>query len=458
MPGREGAIVKHSLPESEIPRAWYNAAADLPFSLPPPIHPGTGRPLEPADLAPIFPAALIDQEMSGDRWIEIPAPVRDVYRLWRPTPLKRARRFEQSLATGCRIYYKDESTSPVGSHKVNTALAQAYYNRQAGVTRLVTETGAGQWGTSLCFACGVFDLECRVYMVRVSYNQKPSRRTLMRVWGGEVLASPSHQTQAGRAMLARDPDCPGSLGIAISEAVEEAASRADSNYALGSVLNHVLLHQTVIGLEAEAQLALAGERPDYLIGCVGGGSNFAGLVLPFIPRKLDDPALTIIGVEPSACPTMTRGRYAYDFGDTAALTPLIKMHTLGHGFIPPGIHAGGLRYHGCAPLLSALIARGLVEARAVPQTRVFEAAVRFARAEGIVPAPETAHAIAAVVDLARSSSQEKCIVFNLSGHGLLDLGAYEKYLDGELVDFDYAGEAIERSLEELPAVTGPDGP
>jgi tryptophan synthase beta chain len=453
MSGRPDDLSSIPLSEGDIPHAWYNAAADLPFDVPPPIDPATGKPLAPAALVAIFPEALIAQEMSSERWLEIPSEVREVYRLWRPTPLRRARRFEQALGTRCRIYYKDESTSPVGSHKVNTALAQAYYNRQAGLKRLVTETGAGQWGTALCFASSVFGLECRVYMVKVSYSQKPSRRTMMRVWGGEVLASPSTETRAGREILAKDPDCPGSLGIAISEAVEEAASRLDSNYALGSVLNHVLLHQTVIGLETMAQLRLAGERPDYLVGCIGGGSNFAGLVLPFLPDKFQDASLRIVGVEPAACPTMTRGRYAYDFGDTAALTPLIKMHTLGHGFIPPGIHAGGLRYHGCAPLVSALIDRGLVEARAVPQTRVFEAAIQFARAEGIVPAPETAHAIATVADLAQTEGREKCVVFNLSGHGLLDLAAYEKYLDGELVDYEYPAEAIERSLRELPDVS-----
>jgi tryptophan synthase beta chain len=446
------ATLKYMLSEDEIPTAWYNVVADLPFPLPPPMHPGTGRPLVADDLAAIFPSELIAQEMSGERWVEIPPEIRDVYRLWRPTPLKRARRFEKALRTNCRIYYKDESTSPIGSHKVNTSIAQAYYNAKAGVRRLTTETGAGQWGSALSFACSLFGLGCRVYMVKVSYNQKPNRRTLMRVWGAEVIASPSVETESGRRILEQDPDCPGSLGIAISEAVEEAAQDAGANYALGSVLHHVLLHQTVTGLEAQQQLKLAGDRADYVLGCVGGGSNFGGLVLPFLPDRLKDPDLRIIGVEPTACPTLTKGQYAYDFGDTAALTPLIKMHTLGHGFIPPGIHAGGLRYHGCSPLVSALVDNGLVEARAVPQTQVFDAAVAFARAEGIVPAPETSHAIAAVVEIARSEPREKCIVFNLSGHGFLDLSSYEKYLNGELVDYEHPAHEIEEALLALPKV------
>ncbi|MFO0907442.1 MAG: TrpB-like pyridoxal phosphate-dependent enzyme [Isosphaeraceae bacterium] len=453
-----GRVVKFNLPEDAIPDAWYNVLADLPFALPPPVHPATGRPVGPEDLAPLFPLALIDQEMTAERWVPIPAPVRDAYRLWRPTPLKRAHRFERALGTRCRIYFKDESTSPVGSHKINTALAQAYYNQQAGIQRLTTETGAGQWGTALSFACKTFGLDCRVYMVKVSYGQKPFRRTLMRIWGADVFASPTDRTEAGRRILEADPECPGSLGIAISEAVEEAAADPTCNYALGSVLNHVLLHQSVIGLEARQQLALAGETPDYLLGCVGGGSNFGGLVLPFIPDRIAHPGLAIIGVEPTACPTMTRGPYAYDFGDTAALTPLLKMHTLGHGFMPPGIHAGGLRYHGCAPLISALIDRGLIVARAVPQTRVFEAAVLFAQTEGIVPAPETAHAIAAVADVARAEPDSKCIVFNLSGHGFLDLAAYEKFLNGELVDYDYPSQAIEAALRDLPVTATSDGP
>jgi tryptophan synthase beta chain len=444
--------VTFALGQEKVPSAWYNVTADLPFVVPPPVHPGTKQPLAPGDLAPLFPSELIAQEMSQERSLEIPEPVRDAYKLWRPTPLRRARRFEQALKTRCRIYFKDESTSPVGSHKLNTALAQAHYNKQAGVKRLITETGAGQWGTALCFACSLFELECRVFMVKVSFNQKPFRRTLMRIWGGSVFASPSTETETGRRILGQDPDCPGSLGIAISEAVEEAGSSSEANYALGSVLNHVLLHQTVIGLEAKKQLASAEDQPDYLVGCVGGGSNFGGLVLPFLPEKLRNPALCFVGVEPTACPTLTKGRYAYDFGDTASLTPLVLMHTLGHGFIPPGIHAGGLRYHGCSPLISALVEHGLVEPRAVPQSHVFEAAVRFARAEGIVPAPETAHAIAAVAQLAQTAAGEKCIVFNLSGHGLLDLAAYEKFLDGELIDYEHPAHEIARALQDLPVV------
>ncbi|MGC8641575.1 MAG: TrpB-like pyridoxal phosphate-dependent enzyme [Isosphaeraceae bacterium] len=444
--------VTFALPEEAIPTSWYNVTADLPFPLPPPIHPATKQPLVEQDLTPIFPLALVRQEMSTERWITIPDPVRDVYRLWRPTPLRRARRFEQALGTRCRIYFKDESTSPVGSHKINTALAQAYYNKQEGLTRLVTETGAGQWGTALSFACSIFDLQCRVYMVRVSYNQKPLRRTLIRIWGGEVFPSPSTQTEAGRMILQEAPDCPGSLGMAISEAVEEAAGSTEANYALGSVLNHVLLHQTVIGQETKEQLALAEDQPDYLVGCVGGGSNFGGLVFPFVPEKLKNNELRLIGVEPTACPTMTKGRYAYDFGDTSSLTPLIKMHTLGHRFIPPGIHAGGLRYHGCSPLVSALIDKGLIESRSEPQTRVFESAVLFARSEGIIPAPETAHAISAVAQLARGESAEKCIVFNFSGHGLLDLAAYQKYLEGQLIDYDHPDHEIEEALKDLPVV------
>jgi tryptophan synthase beta chain len=438
------------LTEKSLPKRWYNVAADLPFPMPPPIHPGTNAPLKAEDLAPIFPKALIEQEMSRERWIDIPEEVREVLRLWRPTPLRRARRLEAVLKTPCRIYYKDESVSPTGSHKTNTALAQAYYNKKAGMQRLATETGAGQWGSALSFACHVFGLRCRVYMVKVSYQQKPSRRSLMHVWGAEVIASPSELTHAGRQILAEDPHSQGSLGIAISEAVEDAAGNADTNYSLGSVLNHVLLHQTVIGLETKEQLALAGETPDYLVGCVGGGSNFGGLMLPFIPDKIKNPALRIIAVEPTACPTLTKGVYDYDFGDTAKLTPLVKMFTLGHGFMPPGIHAGGLRYHGAAPIVSALKHHNLIEARACAQTAVFEAAVTFAGAEGIVPAPETAHAIRTVIDLAREEKEPRVIVFNMSGHGLLDLGAYDKYMAGELMDYHLPAHAIENALKDLP--------
>ena len=399
--------ITFALPSESIPKAWYNATADLPFAVPPPIHPGTRKPLEPADLAAIFPAELIAQEMSTERWIAIPDEIRDVYRLWRPTPLKRAARFEQALGTRCRIYYKDESTSPVGSHKVNTALAQAYYNKRAGIARLITETGAGQWGTALSFACSVFGLQCRVFMVKVSYDQKPFRRTMMRSGARRLSRHPRPRPKPAEGSWNVTPTARARWGSQSPRPWKRPQKTRRSNYSLGSVLHHVLLHQTVIGLEAREQLALAGEKPDYLVGCVGGGSNFGGLVLPFLPEKLNDPALTLIGVEPTACPTMTRGRYAYDFGDTASLTPLIKMHTLGHGFIPPAIHAGGLRYHGCSPLVSALIEHGLVQPRAEPQSRVFEAAILFARSEGIVAAPETAHAIATVADLARTEAADE---------------------------------------------------
>jgi tryptophan synthase beta chain len=438
------------LPEKNLPKRWYNVAADLPFAMDPPLHPGTGKPIGPADLAPIFPKALIEQEMSRERWIDIPTEVREILRLWRPTPLRRAKRLEAALKTNCRIYYKDESVSPTGSHKTNTAIAQVYYNKMEGIKRIATETGAGQWGSAVSFACHVFGLTCRVYMVKVSYQQKPFRKSLMHIWGSEVVASPSELTQSGRAILAKDPHCQGSLGIAISEAVEDAAGNADTNYSLGSVLNHVLLHQTVIGLETKEQLALAGEKPDILVACVGGGSNFGGLVLPFIPDKLKNPEMRIVAVEPTACPTLTKGVFDYDFGDTAKLTPLVKMYTLGHGFMPPGIHAGGLRYHGASPIVSALLKRNLIEARACAQTAVFEAAVTFARAEGIIPAPETSHAIRAAIDIARETKESKVIVFNLSGHGFLDLASYDKYLAGELTDYHLPAHAIENALKDLP--------
>ncbi len=444
--------LKVLLPEKDIPERWYNLAADLPFQLPPPFNPATKSPLDPSALLGIFPKALVDQEISQERWIEIPPEVRDILRLWRPTPLRRAARLERALNTKCRIYYKDESVSPTGSHKTNTAIAQAYYNKKAGIERISTETGAGQWGSALSFACNVFGMKCRVYMVKVSYNQKPFRRCLMHIWGAEVVASPSDQTKAGRHMLKQDPHCQGSLGMAISEAVEEAAGDPKTNYSLGSVLNHVLLHQTVIGLEAKKQLEIIGEKPDFLVGCVGGGSNFGGLVFPFIKDKLDRPSLRIVAVEPSACPSMTKGVYQYDFGDTAALTPLIKMFTLGHNFMPPGIHAGGLRYHGCSPIVSALLDKKIVEARSLHQTGVFDAALLFAQTEGIVPAPETAHAIKAAIDIAKDEKQSKCIVFNFSGHGFLDLGSYEKYLHGELKDYPLPVHELEKSLGELPKV------
>ena len=440
------------LQEKDIPEAWYNVATDLPFRLPPPIHPATKQPLKKEDLSAIFPSDLINQEMSLERWVDIPRQVWDIYRLWRPTPLRRARNLEKALKTKARIYFKDESSSPTGSHKTNTAVAQAYFNQKAGIRRIATETGAGQWGSALSFACQKFGLECRVYMVKVSYHQKPLRKTLMHLWGAEVVASPSELTESGRKILAKDPHCQGSLGIAISEAVEDAAKNKDTNYSLGSVLNHVLLHQTVIGLETKRQLRLAGEEPDYLIACVGGGSNFGGLVLPFIPDKLKRRNLNIIAVEPTACPSLTKGKYLYDFGDTACLTPLLLMFTLGHNFIPAGIHAGGLRYHGMAPIVSALHKHGLIQALAYPQKEVFKAAVLFTQTEGIVPAPETAHAVKAVVDIAKKVKKGACIVFNFSGHGLLDLSAYEKYLKGELINYALPKKEISSSLKELPRV------
>ena len=446
---------KINLSEKDIPTSWYNVAADLPFRLPPPINPHTKQPAGPGDLTPIFPMALIEQEMSAKRWISIPHEVLDVYRLWRPTPLRRAHRLEKYLKTKCRIYYKDESVSPTGSHKTNTAIAQAYYNKKAGIKRLVTETGAGQWGCALSFACNVFSLGCHVYMVKVSFHQKPFRKSLMHIWGADVIASPSELTESGRMILKADPHCQGSLGIAISEAVEEAAKHKEANYSLGSVLNHVLLHQTVIGLETKKQLKIAGEKPDYLIACVGGGSNFGGLALPFVKDKLKGADLTILAVEPSACPSLTKGAYAYDYGDTAGLTPLLKMFTLGHTFIPPGIHAGGLRYHGCSPLVSALHAKNIIDSVSYPQIEVFEAAAAFARAEGIVPAPETAHAVKAAIDVAKREKKAKCIVFNFSGHGFLDLSSYDKFLSGELKNYAYPKAEIKKALKALPSYCTP---
>ena len=448
--------VKYVLQESEMPQQWYNIIPDLPSPPPPPLHPGTRQPVGPGDLAPLFPMALIMQEVSGDQHIAIPEPVLDVYRLWRPTPLYRARRLEKDLGTPAKIYYKYEGVSPAGSHKPNTAVPQAYYNAAEGIGKLTTETGAGQWGSALAFACSLFGLECTVYMVNASYNQKPYRRSMIQLYGAEVFPSPSPRTQSGQKVLAGDPNSPGSLGIAISEAVEDAATHDDAHYSLGSVLNHVLLHQSVIGQEALKQMDAAGEYPDVVIGCVGGGSNFAGLAFPFVGEKLREGKRTrIIAVEPEACPTLTKGSYAYDFGDTVGLTPLVKMHTLGHGFVPPAIHAGGLRYHGAAPLLSQLVDEGTVEAVAYPQNGVFDAAIQFARTEGIVPAPESAHAIRATIDeamRAREAGERRVILFNLSGHGHFDMGAYDAYLAGALQDYAYPAEAIQRALTELPQV------
>jgi tryptophan synthase beta chain len=442
------------LEEAEIPRQWYNVAADLPKPPAPPLGPD-GKPIGPQALATIFPTTLIEQEVSAVRWIDIPEPVRDVYRLWRPTPLFRARRLEAMLGTPAHIYYKYEGGSPAGSHKPNTAVPQAFYNAQAGVRRLATETGAGQWGSALALAGRLFGVAVRVYMVRVSYEQKPFRRSLMETWGAEVIASPSRVTQSGRAVLDRDPESPGSLGIAISEAVEEAASRADTNYSLGSVLNHVLLHQSVIGLEARRQLEKVGEYPDAVFASCGGGSNFGGMAFPFFADKAAGRTVRLVAVEPTSCPTLTRGSYAYDFGDTAGLTPLMLMYTLGHDFVPPRIHAGGLRYHADSPLVSQLVHEGLVEAKAVPQVATFEAGVMFARSEGIVPAPESSHAIRAVIDEAlecKKTKEPRVLLFNLSGHGHFDMAAYDQYFRGELEDFDYPTEAIAASLRRLPKV------
>ena len=449
---------KFVLDEEQIPRHWYNIVADLPAPPAPVLHPGTLAPIGPDDLAPLFPMGLIAQEVTSEPRVEIPERVRDAYRLYRPTPLYRAWRLERALDTPAHVYYKHEGTSPGGSHKPNTAIAQAYYSHEEGVRRLATETGAGQWGTALAIAGALFDLEVMVYMVRASYDQKPYRRMLMEAYGAQVVASPSPTTAYGRQVLEATPDNPGSLGIAISEAVEDAASRDDTRYSLGSVLNHVLLHQTVIGQEALAQMELAGESPDVIIGCVGGGSNFAGIAFPFIGRMLRGEAShRVIAVEPEATPSLTRGVYAYDFGDTAKLTPLVKMYTLGHDFIPEPIHAGGLRYHGMAPLVSLLYDRGLIEARAVHQTASFAAALQFARTEGILPAPESSHAIRVAIDEALRAKAEgapRVILFNLSGHGHFDLSAYDRYLAGQLEDYEYPAERVAAALERLPVVAG----
>ncbi len=448
--------VKYLLDETRIPKHWYNLMADLPSPPPPVLHPGTLQPVGPDDLAPLFPMALIMQEVSTDREIEIPDPVRDVYRQWRPSPLYRARRLEKTLQTPARIYYKYEGVSPAGSHKPNTAVAQAFYNKEAGVQRISTETGAGQWGSSLAFAGALFGLEVQVFMVKVSYNQKPYRRALMETYGARCIASPSMETNFGRALLAKSPDNNGSLGIAISEAVEVAASREDTKYALGSVLNHVLLHQTVVGQEAMAQMEMANDFPDIIVGCTGGGSNFAGIAFPFLGAQLrGGQNVRIIAVEPAACPSLTRGRYAYDFGDTGHMTPLAKMHTLGSAFMPPGFHAGGLRYHGMAPLVSHIKELGLIEARAYHQVSCFEAGVLFARNEGIVPAPEANHAVKGAIDEAlrcKESGTSKAILFNLCGHGHFDMQAYTDYFAGKLTDQQYDEKELAMALAGLPSV------
>jgi tryptophan synthase beta chain len=448
--------VKFSLSETDIPKSWYNIMADLPSPPPPVLHPGTKQPIGPGDLAPLFPMAVIQQEVSVEREVEIPEPVRDVYRQWRPSPLYRARRLEQALATPARIYYKYEGLSPAGSHKPNTAIAQAYYNKQEGVKRITTETGAGQWGSALAIAGAFFGLEIEVFMVKVSFDQKPYRRAFMETFGAKCVASPSELTEAGRAVLKAHPDSTGSLGIAISEAVEMAAQRDDTKYALGSVLNHVLLHQTVIGLEAQRQFELANDYPDMVIGCTGGGSNFAGIAFPFIGEKLRRGGnIEVIAVEPAACPSLTKGTYAYDFGDTGHLTPLVKMHTLGSTFVPPGFHAGGLRYHGMAPLVSHLAALGEIKPRAYQQVECFAAGIHFARTEGILPAPEANHAIKAVIDEAvkcKKAGTGKAILFNLCGHGHFDMQAYSDYMAGKLVDQQYDESELAMALAGLPSV------
>jgi len=447
---------KFVLSEDQLPTHWYNVVADLPWPLEPALHPGTHQPAGPDDFAPLFPMALIGQEVSTEGRIEIPDEVRDIYRLWRPTPLYRAHRLEKALDTPARLFYKYEGGSPAGSHKPNTAVPQAYYNKQEGTKRISTETGAGQWGSALAFACNQMDIECKVYMVSASYKQKPYRKSMMEAWGATVVPSPSRDTNSGSAILEGDPESPGSLGIAISEAVEDAASRDDTKYALGSVLNHVLTHQTIIGQEVRLQMEMADTYPDVVIGCVGGGSNFAGIAFPFVPGKLAGRPIRFLAVEPEACPTLTRGTSAYDFGDTAGMTPLIKMHTLGHTFVPNPIHAGGLRYHGMAPLISLLVDNEVIETRAYHQTAVFDAAVQFARSEGIIPAPEPSHAIRAAIDealLCKESGEEKTILFHMCGHGNFDMSAYEQYFSGDMVDFTYPEEEITRAMESVPSLT-----
>ena len=450
---------KIQLDESQLPEAWYNINADLPVPPQPVLHPGTMEPVTPEFLSVLFPMSIILQEVSTDRWIEIPEPVREIYRLWRPTPMYRALRLEQALDTPAHIYYKYEGVSPVGSHKPNTAVAQAFYNKEAGTKALTTETGAGQWGSSLAMACSMFGLDLEIYMVKVSYHQKPYRRIIMENFGAQVFASPSDRTNYGRSVLEQSPDSPGSLGIAISEAVEVAAtSNGVKKYSLGSVLGHVLMHQTVIGIESLQQMEMAGEYPDIVIGCAGGGSNFAGFAYPFLHQKFTaGKDVRIIAVEPASCPTLTKGRYAFDYGDTAAMAPIVKMHTLGHTFVPPGIHAGGLRYHGMAASVSALVEHGDIEARAVQQLATFEAAVQFSKAEGILPAPESAHAIRVAIDEAlrcKESGEKKVIAFNLSGHGHFDMTAYEQYHQGKLQDHEYPTELVEEAMTHLPKVAG----
>ncbi len=444
------------LNEQEMPRSWYNITADIPTSVLPPLHPGTHEPIGPDDLAPLFPMELIMQEVSTERYIPIPDPVLDILSVWRPTPLVRANNFEQLLGTKSKIFFKNESVSPAGSHKPNTAVPQAYYNALEGTKTLSTETGAGQWGSALSLACNYFDLKCLVYMVRVSYDNKPFRKSMIETWGGRILPSPSDTTQVGRDILARDPNTPGSLGIAISEAVEVAAGDEKTKYSLGSVLNHVLLHQTIIGEEVKIQLEKEGIKPDVLVGCVGGGSNFAGLAFPFLPDKFAGKEIEFIAAEPTACPTLTRGKFGYDFGDTAQLTPLLAMSSLGHTFMPAKIHAGGLRYHGMAPQISALVQQGFITPRSYTQKDSFRAAIQFARSEGIIPAPESSHAIAATIAEVKKADAEgvsKTIIFNLSGHGHFDMAAYDNYLGGDLTDFEPSDQEIKKNLQVLPDIS-----
>ena len=445
------------LDEKDIPTHWYNVVADMPNPPLPPLGPDS-NPVGPEKMLEIFPGNILEQEMSAERWIPIPEEVREIFKLWRPTPLMRAHRLEKMLGTPAKIFYKYEGVSPSGSHKTNTSVPQAYYNKQAGFSRVTTETGAGQWGSAVSFAGQMFGIEVRIYMVKISYEQKPYRRSMMQTWGGNVFPSPTNMTQAGRDALAQDPNNMGSLGLAISEAVEEAASRADTNYTLGSVLNHVLLHQTVIGLEAKKQLAMVGEYPDMVFAPCGGGSNFGGIAFPFLADKAAGKKVRLVGVEPISCPSMTKGIYAYDYGDSSGYTPLMKMYTLGHNFMPPGIHAGGLRYHGESPLVSQLYHEKLIEAVAVPQLATFAAGIQFARAEGIIPAPESCHGIRAVIDEAlrcKETGEPKTLLFCLSGHGHFDMFSYDRYLSGQLEDYDYPQELVAEATKDLPKVDWP---
>jgi tryptophan synthase beta chain len=446
------------LPESEMPRQWYNIMPDMPTPMEPPLHPGTGKPVGPEDLSPIFPMPLIEQEVSPHRFIDIPEPVLEKYLIWRPTPLYRAFQLEKHLKTPARIYFKNEGVSPAGSHKPNTSVPQAYYNMISGTKKITTETGAGQWGSALSMACSFFGIECKVFMVKISYNQKPYRRIMMETWGATCVASPSTETNAGKKILSENPDSPGSLGIAISEAVEAAVTGQDTKYSLGSVLNHVMMHQTVIGLECQKQMAMVGDYPDVVIGCAGGGSNFAGLSFPYVRDKIHGKKIDIIAVEPASCPTMTRGPFAYDFGDTVQMTPLLPMHTLGHSFVPAPIHAGGLRYHGMSPLVSQLLLDGLIRAEAVQQIETFQAGITFARTEGFISAPETNHAVAMAIRealKAKEEGKEKVILFNWSGHGLVDMGAYEAFLKGKLADHALPEDDIHRALADIAPLPRP---